>query len=55
MADSLDRLAADIMDDMARTTDKVKLFAKSANWTAEEALEKLATMFRELAAKRRSA
>lgn len=54
MADTLDQLAADIIDDMASFTEKVKILAKSSEWTAEQALDRLIQGFREMAAKRRA-
>ena len=53
MADIFDKLAADIMDDAANTTDKMKALAVASGWTTEDTLTRLAEMFRTIAAAER--
>lgn len=50
MPDELDRLAAKLMEDAAATTDKFKALAVKAGMSTDEALTKLAMMFRNIAA-----
>lgn len=55
MADVLDKLAADILRDAARTIDKIRALAVESKWTAEDALERASKMFRDIADKREAA